>query len=214
MEVSTEKSKIMTNSMNNISADISMNGQKLEEMTSFKCLAATLCKDGTCSAEVRIRIASAMVRQNRIWRCNTIGVTTTFKLYQSLAISILLYGCETWTLLADSDKRIQAFKTKCLRKLLHISHLEYKTNDWVRSKINSLVAPQEPLLTTVKRRKFAWFGHVAHHDSLSKIILRDTLEGGRRHGRQRKCWMDNIKEWTSLPMPESSIYGFVSLNYS
>ena len=36
MEVNTEKNKIMTNSMNNISADISMNGKKLEEMTSLK----------------------------------------------------------------------------------------------------------------------------------------------------------------------------------
>ena len=55
-EVSTEKKKIMTNSMNNISADISMNGQKLEEVISFKYLGAILCKDGTCSAEVRIRM--------------------------------------------------------------------------------------------------------------------------------------------------------------
>ena len=59
MEVITEESKIMINSMNNISADISMNGQKLEEMTSFKNLGATLCKDGTCSAKVCIRISSA-----------------------------------------------------------------------------------------------------------------------------------------------------------
>ena len=29
-----------------------------------------------------------------------------------------------------------------------------------------------------------------------------TLEGGRHRGQQRKCWMDSIKEWTSLPMPE------------
>ena len=35
MEVSTEKSKIMTNSTNNISADISMDGKKLEEVTSL-----------------------------------------------------------------------------------------------------------------------------------------------------------------------------------
>ena len=49
-EVSTEKSKITTNSTNNISAYISMNGQKLEEMSSFKYLGATLYKDGTCSA--------------------------------------------------------------------------------------------------------------------------------------------------------------------
>ena len=78
MEVSTEKSKIMTNSTNNISANISMNGQKLEEVTIFKYLGATLCKDSTCSAEVRIRIASAMVRLNKIWRCNTISFVSKF----------------------------------------------------------------------------------------------------------------------------------------
>ena len=82
-----------------------MNGQKLGQATSFKYLGATLCKDGTCSAEVRIRTASAMVamaRLNRIWRCNTISFANKFKLYKSLVISIPLYGCETWTLLADS----------------------------------------------------------------------------------------------------------------
>ena len=80
MEVGTEKSKVMTNSMNNISADISMNGQKLEEVTSFKCLGATLCREGTCSTEVCTRIASAMTIVNRIWWCNTISFTNKFKL--------------------------------------------------------------------------------------------------------------------------------------
>ena len=77
MEVSTKKSKIMTNSMNNIRVHISMNGQKLEEVTSFKYLGASLCKDGTCSAEVCIRIASAMAaiaRVNGIWRCKKVQV--------------------------------------------------------------------------------------------------------------------------------------------
>ena len=55
-EVSTEKSKIMTNSSNNINADIKMNGHKSEEVTSFKYLGATMRKDGTCPAEVRIRM--------------------------------------------------------------------------------------------------------------------------------------------------------------
>ena len=49
---------------------------------------------------------------------------------------------------------------------------------------------------------FAWFRHVSCHNSLSKPILQGVLEGGQCHGRQMKCWMDNIKEWTSLPMPE------------
>ena len=46
MEVTTEKSKIMTSSTSNIGAD-NTNGQKLE-VTSFKYLGATLCKNGTC----------------------------------------------------------------------------------------------------------------------------------------------------------------------
>ena len=54
MEVTIEKSKLMTNSTNNISTCRCTNGQKLEEVTSFKHLGATQCKNGTCSADVRI----------------------------------------------------------------------------------------------------------------------------------------------------------------
>ena len=48
MEVSTEKNKVMANSTNDISTDISMNDQKTEELTSFKYMGATLCKHSTC----------------------------------------------------------------------------------------------------------------------------------------------------------------------
>ena len=79
----------------------------LEEDTSFKYMGATLCKDGTFSAEVRIRIVSAitaMVRLNGTWRCNNISIASKFKFYKSLVTSILLYGCETWALLTGSEK--------------------------------------------------------------------------------------------------------------
>ena len=143
-----------------------------------------------------------MVKLNKIRRYNTISFASKFKLYKSLVTSILLYGCETWTLPAYSKKRILDFNTKCLRKLLNGSYLEHKTNNRLRSKINFLVGPQETLLATVKRRKLAWFRSVTCHDSLSKTILHGTLEGGWCYSQQRKCWVDNIKEWTSLPMPE------------
>ncbi|KAH3885770.1 hypothetical protein DPMN_009768 [Dreissena polymorpha] len=41
----------------NTSTDITMNGEKVEEVTSFKYLDATLSNDGTSTAEVRINIA-------------------------------------------------------------------------------------------------------------------------------------------------------------
>ena len=58
------------------------------------------------------------------------------------------------------------------------------------------------LLATVKRRKLAWFRHVTCHDSLSKTILQGPLEVGQRRGLRKKCWMDNIKEWTP-PRPHA-----------
>ena len=36
------------------------------------------------------------------------------------------------------------------------------------------------------------FGRVTRYDRLSKTILQGTLGGGRRRGRQKKCWMDNL----------------------
>ena len=40
------------------------------------------------------------------------------------------------------------------------------------------------------------------HNNLPKTILQGTVEGGRRRGRQRKCWFDNVKDWTKLQVSE------------
>ena len=63
-----------------------------------------------------------------------------------------LSGCETWTLLADSEKQIQAFQTKRLRKLLCISYLEHETNHWVQGKTSFLAGSQGRLLATLKEK--------------------------------------------------------------
>ena len=55
--------------------------------------------------------------------------------------------------------------------------------------------------------------HITCHDSLSTTILQGTLAGGRRPGRHRKCWMNNIKERTSLPMPELLTGAFCSKDW-
>ena len=67
---------------------------------------------------------------------------------------------------------------------------------------NYPVGPQEPLLATVKRGKLALFGHVTPTTASPKPSFRAPWGVGRRRGRQRKYLMDNVKEWTSLFMPE------------
>ena len=38
---------------------------------------------------------------------------------------------------------------------------------------------------------------------MAKTILQGTVQEGRRQGRQRKRWEDNIREWTSLEFGKS-----------
>ena len=43
-----------------------------------------------------------------------------------------------------------------------------------------------------------WYGHITRSTGLAKMILQGTVQGGRRKGRQKKRWGDNISEWTGL----------------
>ena len=184
MEVSSEKSKVMVNSIDtNASADIVMNGQKLEEVDSFRYLGALITKDGSCRKDILARIAQAMAAMSKldeIWKCNRLSFKTKLRLYRTLVIPILLYGCESWTLNADTAKRLEAFEMEGYRRLLHISWTEHKTNEFVCRKVVDLAGDQESLLSIVKRRKLTWFGHVTRHNSLTKTIMQGFVEGTRR----------------------------------
>ena len=89
---------------------------------------------------------------------------------------------------------------RCYRKILHISYKDHVTNKEVRAKTQQATGPHEHLLTIVKRRKTQWYGYVSR--SLS-IIVQGTVKGGRRQGRQKKRWEDNIREWTGLEFGKS-----------
>ena len=92
---------------------------------------------------------------------------------------------------------------RCYRKVLHISYKDHVTNEVVRAKIQQAIRPHEHLLASVNRRKLQWYGHVSRSSGLAKTILRGTVKGGKRQGRQRKRWEDNIREWTGLEFAKS-----------
>ena len=120
------------------------------------------------------------------------------KLLHGLIQSIFLYASESWKLTAELQRKIQAVEMRCNRRLLGIPYTDHITNDEVRKTISQHVTHYEDLLTTVKRRKLKWCGHVTRTTGLSKTILQGTVPGKRRRGRQRKRWADNITDWTGL----------------
>ena len=89
---------------------------------------------------------------------------------------------------------------RCYRRILRISYKDHVTNEEILAIIQQAIGPHphKGLLTIVKRHKLQWFGHVSRSSGLAKTTLQGTVKGGRRQGRQRKRWEDNIREWTGL----------------
>ena len=205
MEISAEKTKLMKNTETPLTKKITVNGQELETVKQFKYLGAIISEDGS-RIEVLSRAAQtakAMAKLNHIWRDKNISRKTKLRLLRALVISIFLYACESWTLTADLQKRIQAVEMRCYRRLLGISYRDHITNEEVMRTIQKDNVHYEDLLTTIKRKKLKWYGHVIRSDGLSKTIMQGTVQGCRKRGRQMKKWMDNVAEWTGKSFAET-----------
>ena len=91
----------------------------------------------------------------------------------------------------------------CYRKILHIPYKDHVTNEEAHAKIQQAIGQHKDLLTIIKRRKLQWYGHISGSSGLAKTILQGTVKGGRRQGRERQRWEDNIRKWTGLEFGKS-----------
>ena len=188
MEISAEKTKVMTDSANGIQREIKVKGQKLGTVTSFKYLGAVVSDNGS-KPEVLSRIEqanAALTKLKPIWRDNNISLGSKVKLMRSLVISIFLYACESWTLTAELEKRMQAFEMRCYQRLLNISYKDHVTNKEVRRKIQAVIGEYDELLSLVKKRKLRRFGHVSRSSGLAKTILQGTVKGKKKKKADRR----------------------------
>jgi len=60
---------------------------------------------------------------------------TRIKLYNTLALPVLLYGSETWTITASDARRITAAETKYMRRTVGYTWTDYKTNERIAKEL-------------------------------------------------------------------------------
>ena len=117
---------------------------------------------------------------------------------RTLILTTFLYACESWTLTAEIERRIQALEMRCYRRLLNISYKDHVTNEEVRNGIQKANGVHDDLLTMIKKRILRWYGHISRSPGMAKTILQGTMKGARKRGRQKKRWDDDIKKWTGM----------------
>ena len=95
MEISAEKTKLMTNNTSGINTEIKVNGQKLETVTSFK-YPGSVITDESFKPEILYRIAqttAALTRLKPVWNNRSIFLSSKIELLRSFVTSFFLYTC-------------------------------------------------------------------------------------------------------------------------
>ena len=198
MEINTNKTKIMTNCERHVNNSISLHGEIIESVVTFKYLGSILNDNGS-TKEILSIIAQTTASLTKLYPIlNDRNLTLNYKmcLLHSFISSILLYACETWTISKELQRRITAMDFRCLRRLLKILQ-NYKYVSQKQSFHDNRQSQRPTNKSEREKATVVWSYHCDDY-SMSKIFLQGTVNGTRKRGRPILKWSDNIYEWTGL----------------
>ena len=147
---------------------------------------------GNLTPELDNRIGKAANAFNRLLpvvRHKSIKMPTKIAISQAVVLSTLLYGSESWNTTVLEEKRLAAFHTRCLRRILGVSSQDHVQNEVIFERTS-----QVPLINILRNKRLTWLGHVTrmHQTRLPRRLLHWEPRGLRRPGRQRMRWKDTV----------------------
>ena len=134
----------------------------------------------------------AMTSLDRILKSRDITLLTKFHIVKAMVFSVLMYGCESWTVKKAERPRIDAFELWCWRKCLRVPWTARRSKQSIVKEISPGISLEGMML----KLKLQYFGHLMRRvDSLEKTLMLGGIGGRRRSGRQRMRWLDGITDW-------------------
>ena len=114
--------------------------------------------------------------------------------------SVLLYGCETWTLIKTLLKQLDGTYTRILRMILNVHWSPKVTNEVLYGAI-------EKISTKIRRRLLKFAGHCLRRDDevVSDLVLCEPNHGARRRGRPPESYIRNLECETGIPASEMKV---------
>jgi hypothetical protein len=114
---------------------------------------------------------------------------TKIKIYRSIILPVVLYGCETWSLTLREEHRLRVFENRVLRRIFGPKK-DGVIGEWKRlhnEELNDLYSSPN-IIRVIKSRRMRWAGHVARmgEGRGAYRILVGRPEGRRPLGRPRR----------------------------
>ena len=122
---------------------------------------------------------------------------TKVHIVKATVFSVVMYGCESWTIKKAECRRIDGFELWCWRRLLTVPW----TATWSHQSILQKINPEYSLKGLMLKLKFQYFGYLMWRtDSLEKTLILGKIEGRRRRGWQRMKWLDGITDLMDMSL--------------
>ena len=104
-----------------------IHGETVETVTDFIFLGSKITADGDCSHEIKRHLLlgrKAMTSLDSIVKSRDITLPKKVCLIKVIVFSVVMHGCESWTIMKAKCQRIDAFELWCWRRLLRIPGLQ------------------------------------------------------------------------------------------
>ena len=111
-----------------------------------------------CSHDIKRHLLlgrKAMTNLDSILKSRDITLITKVHIVKAVVFSVIMYGCESWTIKKAEHQRTDAFELWCWRRLLRVPWTARRSNQPILKEIN----PEYSLEGLVLKLKLQYFGH-------------------------------------------------------
>ena len=192
LKVNTKKTEIIKIRTPDIN-QIVIEGVTLKEVQKFVYLGCEMQNDGDIRNEIGIRIGkagAAFRTMENVWNESGMSLPTKLRLFNSIVLSVLLYGSESWKGLRQIEERVRRFESICLRKILNIRWYDMVSEQELRRRTG-----QQTITEKLRINRWRWYGHVLRmpEQRTPKQALYWKPTGRRRVGRPKDTWQRTIQ---------------------
>ena len=168
----------------------------MDTVSDFIFLGSKVNADGGCGHEIKRHMLLGRSydkpRQSR-----DITLLTKIHIVKAVVFTVVVYGCESWTIKKAEHQRIDAFELWCWRRLLRVPWTARRSNQSIPKEIN----PEYSLEGLMLRLKLQYFDYLMQRaDSLEKTLMLGKIEGKRRREQHRMRWLDGITDSVDMSL--------------
>ena len=174
-------------------------GKQWKQCQDFIFGGSKITADGDCSHEIKRWLLlgrKVMTNLDSIFKSRDITLPTMFHLVEAMVFSLVMYGCERWTIKKAEHWRIDAFQLWCWKRVLRVPWTVRRSNQSILE-----ISPGCSLEGLKLKLKLQYYGHLMQRaNSLEKTPMLGKIEGRRRRGRQKMWWLDSITDTMNMSL--------------